>query len=190
MALQYTNRRGQTYVLHQGTTKTGKPKYYFSLKTEGNVLDSIPEGYEIYENPNSQVYLRKIQPKVFSDRELETVEQGIKRYSKIKKFIIEVKDKSIIIHLPDQDVGNVSDILSLLGGRDTSSKHLDTLLTYTPMMRFLRRKDSKNFFVQRWCFRGSVDDWIDLDAGEDLESLVKKYAPHLGQESFYELYGF
>ncbi len=111
MALKYTNRRGQTYVLHQGTTKTGKPKYYFSLKTEGNVIDSIPEGYEIYENPNSQVYLRKIQPKVFSDRELETVEQGIKRYSKIKHFIIDVKDKSIIIYLADEDVLNLPDNL-------------------------------------------------------------------------------
>ncbi|MCT7977290.1 hypothetical protein [Laspinema olomoucense] len=189
MVLQYTNRRGQTYVLHQSTTKTGKPKYYFSLKTEGNLLDSIPEGFEIYENPNSQVYLRKIQPKVFSDRELEIVDQGIKKYSKIKNFIIDVKDHSMIIHLPDQDVGKVSDILSSFGGYN-ASQHLTSLLTYTPMMRFRRRKDSKNFWVQRWCFRGSVDDWIDLDAGEDLESLVKKYAPHLGQESFYELYGF
>lgn len=190
MVLQYINRRGQTYVLHQSTTKTGKPKYYFSLKTEGNLLDSIPEGFEIYENPNSQVYLRKIQPKVFSDRELEIVDQGIKQYSKVKNFIIDVKDKSIIIYLADQDVDKLSDILSELGGRDTSSRHIETLLTYGPMMRFLKKKDSKNFWVQRWCFRGAVDDWIDLDAGEDLESLVKKYAPHLGQESFYELYGF
>ncbi|MCT7957156.1 hypothetical protein [Laspinema palackyanum] len=190
MALKYTNRRGQTYFLHQGTTKTGKPKYYFSLKPKGNLINVIPDGYEIYENPNSQVYLRKIKPKLFSDRELETVEQGIKQYSKVKNFIIDVKDKSIIIYLPDQDVDNLSDILSELGGRDISSRHIETLLTYGPMMRFLRRKDSKKFWVQRWCFRGSVDDWIDLAAGEDLESLVKKYAPHLGQESFYELYGF
>lgn len=190
MALQYTNRRGQTYILHQGTTKTGKPKYYFSLKTEGNLIDAIPEGFEIYENPNSQVYLRKIQPKVFSDRELEIVNQGIKKYSKVKHFIIDVKDKTIIIYLADEDVLNMPAILSPFVGRDTSLKHLETLLTYGPMMRFLKRKNSKSFGVQRWCFRGSVDDWIDLDEGEDLESLVKKYAPHLGQESFYELYGF
>ncbi|MCT7985511.1 hypothetical protein NG796_19745 [Laspinema sp. A4] len=190
MALQYTNRRGQTYFLHQGTTKTGKPKYYFSLKTEGNLIESIPEGFEIYENPNAQVYLRKIQPKVFSDRELEAVDQGIKKYSKIKNFILDVKDNSIIIHLPEQNVGNISEILTASGRKDTLLNDLESLLTYNPMMRFLRKKDSKSVRVQRWCFRGSVDDWIDLDEGEDLERLVKKYAPHLGQESFYDLYGF
>ena len=190
MVLKYTNCRGQTYVLHRGTTKTGKPKYYFSLQTNGNVIDSIPEGYEIYEHPRGQVYVRKIQPKVFSDRELETVKQGIKQYSQVKNFILDIKDKSIIIYLADEDVINLPEIFIPFGGKDNYLKHLASVLSYTPMMRFMRRKDSKNFWVQRWCFRGSVDDWIDLDAGEDLESLVKKYAPHLGQESFYELYGF
>lgn len=180
MALQYTNRRSQTYILHQGTTKTGKPKYYFSLKTEGNLIDSISEGFEIYENPNCQVYLRKILPKVFSDRELEIVDHGIKKYSKVKNFIIDVKDKSLVIYLADQDVEKLSEILSSLRGQEVDSNRLESLLTYGPMMRFLKRKNSKSFGVQRWCFRGSVDDWIDLDEGEDLESLVKKYAPHLG----------
>jgi hypothetical protein len=62
MSIQYINRKEQIYYLHQGITKTGKPKYFFSMKAEGNVLEAIPDGYEIYENPNAQVFLRKIQP--------------------------------------------------------------------------------------------------------------------------------
>ena len=56
MTITYTNRSLQTYYLHQGTTKTGKPKYFFSKKSEGNLVEQIPDGFEIYENPNAQVF--------------------------------------------------------------------------------------------------------------------------------------
>jgi len=56
------------------------------------------------------------------------------------------------------------------------------------MMQFvLVDKKTREFEVERWCFRGSVDDWIGLDSSTDLEALVKKYGCHLGKESFYEL---
>jgi hypothetical protein len=58
MAIEYVNRKQKTYYLHAGTTKTGKPKYFFSTKAEGVLVDDIPEGYEIYENPNAQVFLQ------------------------------------------------------------------------------------------------------------------------------------
>jgi hypothetical protein len=48
----------------------------------------------------------------------------------------------------------------------------------------------RTFRAQRWCFRGSIDDWIDLwqsGASGKLAALVKKFCPHIGQESFYEL---
>ena len=58
MPITHVNVKGKTYYLHQGTTKTGKPKYHFAMKREGNLADSIPEGFEIYENPNTQVFLQ------------------------------------------------------------------------------------------------------------------------------------
>jgi hypothetical protein len=48
----------------------------------------------------------------------------------------------------------------------------------------------RTFRVQRWCFRGSIDRWIDLwESGSEgkLSDLVKKFCRHIGQESFYEL---
>jgi hypothetical protein len=56
MTIEHINRRGKKYYLHEGKTKTGKPKYFFSMKSEGNTIDAIPEGYEIYENPNAQFF--------------------------------------------------------------------------------------------------------------------------------------
>ena len=42
MAIEYVNRRGDTYYLHQGKTKTGKPTYFFSRKKEGTLAEAIP----------------------------------------------------------------------------------------------------------------------------------------------------
>ncbi|HDH98756.1 MAG TPA: hypothetical protein ENF70_06465, partial [Deltaproteobacteria bacterium] len=63
MAVNYTNRTGKTYYLREGKTKSGKPRYFFSAQQQGKgeVVDRIPDGYEIYEHPeNAQVFLRKI----------------------------------------------------------------------------------------------------------------------------------
>ena len=61
-------------------------------------------------------------------------------------------------------------------------------LSYSPMMQFvLNDAQTREFVVQRWCFLGSVDDWISLSSSTDLNELVKKYGRHLGKESFYDL---
>ena len=61
---------------------------------------------------------------------------------------------------------------------------------YTKMMRFkLVDRAKRLFVVQRWCFRGSVDDWIGLGSRTraPLPNLVRTYVPDLGKESFYDL---
>jgi hypothetical protein len=61
-------------------------------------------------------------------------------------------------------------------------------LTYLPMMRFsLVYEKRRRFAVERWCFLGSIDDWFPLKGSGDLATMLKKFAPHLGEESFYEL---
>ena len=66
MVVTHVNRKRQTYFLHEGKTKTGKPKYFFSKESDGCLLDTIPDGYEIYENPNAQVFLRKAEPEIIT----------------------------------------------------------------------------------------------------------------------------
>ena len=80
--------------LHQ----TGKPKYHFAMKSEGNLAASIPEGFEIYENPNAQVFLRCIPPKIITDEERQIVENGMRKYAGVKDYKIDVKDKAIIVY--------------------------------------------------------------------------------------------
>jgi len=59
---------------------------------------------------------------------------------------------------------------------------------YAPMLQFILDDEKRRTFTaQRYCFRGSVDDWIDIGYGP-LTTLVKQYVKHLGKESYFELY--
>ncbi len=94
-----------------------------------------------------------------------------------------------MVYLCDQ---NVDALMAIAQSSPTDDAGLaDRMIqsfTYSPMMQFvLVDKETREFEVERWCFRGSIDDWIMLDSSTNLQALVKKYARHLGQESFYEL---
>ncbi len=191
MAITYVNRKGKTYYLHQGVTKKGNPKYYFSQKSEGNLVDSIPEGYEIYENPNAQVFLRRIPPKIITDAEVDIVQRGIDKYSEVKYYQIDVEKNIIVVYLPDQNVDFLSEISESAPGIKGMNLEeiIDTFVSYSPMMRFvLVDTKHRQFEVERSYFMSSTDDWILISDVDELSTLVKEYVPHLGQDSFFELF--
>jgi hypothetical protein len=85
--IQYINRKCKIYYVHQGKTKTGKPKYYLFMKNEGNLVNIMPPKFEIYENPiNAHVILRRRLPKLITDGEVNIVEQGIKKLTKLDYY--------------------------------------------------------------------------------------------------------
>jgi hypothetical protein len=96
--ITHTNAKGKTYYLHQGTTKTGKPKYHFSMQSNGALAESIPKGFEIYENPNAQVFLRRIPPKIITDEERQIAEDGMRKYASVQDYKIDVRGNAIEIH--------------------------------------------------------------------------------------------
>jgi hypothetical protein len=68
------------------------------------------------------------------------------------------------------------------------SRHLSEFATYTPILKFiLVDKDKRLFLPERYCFRGSIDDWIIIGQADVLNELLNKFAKHIGHESFYEL---
>lgn len=190
MAIEYVNRKGRNHYLHVGTTKTGKSKYFCSMKSEGSLMETIPEGYEIYEHPSAQVFLRKVPPQIILPEELAIVREGVKKIAEITPCIMDVKDKHIVLYLCDQNLESLMEITSVTPGQDPAKVRevLVRSLSYSPMMQFvLDDAQTREFVVERWCFLGSVDDWISLDQSTNLKDLVAKYSHHLGQESFYDL---
>ena len=191
MPITHVNAKGKTYYLHQGVTKTGKPKYYFSLKNTGTLATAIPAGFEIYETPHAQVFLRKIPPKLITDEERQLVEAGMKQYSDIRYYKINVKGNAIVIYTVDKDADEFSNRLKGLNPVISETKigeFFASLAHYSPMLQFtLKDSERRVFSAQRYCFLGSIDDWIYIGHGE-LVTLVKTYLKHLGKESYFELF--
>lgn len=193
MPITYTNRKQKTYYLHQGKTKTGKPRYHFSMEAKGNFAKTIPEGFEIYENPNAQVFLRKIPPKLITDQELNIVRDGMKSFSLVERYIIDIKKETISIFTPTQDVSSMSEFLESTA-KDLGRTHkdiqalLEQTLTFNSNLRFvLVDKQTRLFQTERYCYLGSIDDWIEIGSTDKLKTLVKTYVKHIDQDSYYEL---
>jgi hypothetical protein len=189
--ITHTNAKGKTYYLHQGTTKTGKPKYHFSMQSEGTLAESIPAGFEIYENPNAQVFLRRIPPKIITEEERQVVEDGMRKYAEVPDYKIDVRGNAIEIHTAHQDSETFREMFSR-ARPDLDQTQIAAFVAqavhYFPMMQFLLEEEQRRTFTaQRYCFIGSIDDWIDIGHGT-LPTLVKRYVKHLGQESYFELF--
>src|SRR5262249_6375364 len=151
----YVNRKQDTYYLHAGKTKAGKPKYWFSKSTEGELVETIPEGYEVYENPDAQVFLRKIVPPLVTPADVAVVKHCLERHAPRQNCIVDVHKQHIVVYHAE----GVSLDLERFGFRELPTYYWN----YQKVMRFtLVDEKARSFRVQRWCFKGSIDDWIDL----------------------------
>jgi hypothetical protein len=160
--VHYNNYKGNRYYLHEGLSKKGNPLYWFSKSSDGKLVREIPNGFEIYENPNGMVYLRRIQPQIIVENEINIVKNSIPKRVNTK---INVDKNIITIYISE-----------------------GSLDKYLGQMRFvLIDEKTREFEAQRYCFRSSIDDWIKLDSSKDLKKLAKKCCYHLGKDSFYDL---
>ena len=94
MSLAYTSRRGDTYYLHVGAKKGGGVQHYFSKSAKGNMADAVPEGFEIYETVNGQVYLRRKKPRLILESEVAAVQQVMNKRAGDWRHKLEVRDAS------------------------------------------------------------------------------------------------
>ncbi len=107
--ITHTNRRGEVYYLRSGVSKTGKPTYHFSRKEAGNPVYDIPGGFEVYENPDARVFLRKIPKKIVSDEEKRIVEAAVEAAG-VTDYIVEVKKDAITVFLGDLTEDEFTDL--------------------------------------------------------------------------------
>lgn len=193
--LEYTNRRGDVYYVLQGRTKTGKPKYYCSRNPRGERVEVLPPEFEIYEHPETAlVSIRKVRPSRVLPVEVEFLTEQVRKLSEVEHFIIDRTADSLVVYVCDSDPDQVNDVLERLMG--PLGRHAESIrqwmiknARYSPMFRFTLTDEIERLFrLERWCYRGRIDDWIPISApNQPLDALVADFVPHLGQESYFEL---
>jgi len=202
VSVTHVNRKGDTYYLLQSVTKTGKPKYYVSKKPGANTVDQVPEGYEVYEHPaDGMVYVRKIRPTGILPGERSTAIAIIREITKRDVFFAEREGDSLVIYWPERDPVALGAMMSKIFGipldagrssTETSGGLIDKgvllLLRTSPVLRFTLEDEAKRTFAaERMCHRGAKEFWLPISKTASLQELVRLFAPHLGQESMYEL---
>src|SRR5579859_3160812 len=100
MPVSYTSRKGLTYTLYKGETKTGKPRYYFGRtdQGQGEPVAELPPGYTISESVNGIVSLVKDHPASILPEERAAVEAEVKKHPDARSYRVAVKHNLIEIY--------------------------------------------------------------------------------------------
>ncbi|MFZ5822425.1 MAG: hypothetical protein ACOYYJ_21245 [Chloroflexota bacterium] len=175
-------------------TKTGKPRYYFAKEQKGEPVDEVPQGYEIEESVNGVVSLVKVRPKLIHPEEVDSVRTALARHPKARNYRVAVKDKMIVIYeSTGWDVDGVMELFKgfpiLSNAREKLEEEKERYGQFTPVMRFvLDNQEAREYHAERWCYSGSIDDWIYAGHSGKIDELAKKLIPKLGTDDFFELY--
>jgi hypothetical protein len=73
-----------------------------ATEREGPLVNTVPEGFEIYENVGGQVFLRRKTAKLITDEELALVKEALKRRAQEWRYKAEVK--RFIKHLGQESI--------------------------------------------------------------------------------------
>jgi hypothetical protein len=139
-----------------------------------------------------QVYLRRQQLQPLRDDERQCIAQHLTKPPPGHRYKVEVQGKALTVH---ESVREIREDLNWLGrfSFSRSPQDLDEinerLAHYQPVMRFVIVDAERRLFApERFCFRGSIDDWISIGAPDTIQNLAGKFAKHLGKDSMYELF--
>jgi hypothetical protein len=200
MPINYTNRKGQTYTLYRGQTRTGKPRYYFGRadQGQGEPVTELPAGYTISESINGVVSLikDKYRPALIQPEEEAAVEAAVRRHPKASRYRVVVKGKRIEVYeRAGDDYETVVRDLGIPGlWRPGLTKELrdmqERYARYEPVLRFNLIDPAERWFgVERMCYRSSVDGWLELKLTQGpVGELARELIPTLGTDQFFDLW--
>lgn len=191
MAIQHTSRTGKTYYLHTGPKRGGGVQYFFSTRPTGSLTAHLPAGFEIYESVHGQVFLRRSQPRLLRDEERACIARGVatRRGNNLNK--VEVRGDTLTIFESADNFSALAESFGSFPPRDHSKQEelRERFASYQAVLRFILVDQERRLFApERYCFRGSVDDWISIGPPEPIERLAAKYLKHLGRDSMFELF--
>lgn len=194
--LQYNNRHGVPFYLHQGTTKTGKPKYYVARTVGAGALAEMPAGFEFTESVNGVVSVRRVDesPRLVGDGDLEVVRQEMSRHHHLRHHRVELGKNEIVIYeqVGAMSAGEVEEQARMCGmtGSEFELRMADLWAKrrYQPVMKFVvGAGQSLEYAVHRMTYRGE-GGWSYPLAHGPLARLVADFVPPIGTQQFFDLW--
>ena len=196
MPISHTNRKGQTFFLGQGITKTGKPRYFFSKTGGPDALEQIPAGHHIEESVNGVVSLVKDRQPLILPEEIHLVEDALRRHPKGNNYRVSAKGKQVIIYerlgADAEDMANIFGKTLLMYSRQELLEGIQALLDknaqYSPMLHFnLVDTAARTFCAERATYMSSLPEWVNICDCGPLQSLVDQIIPLLDTDEYFEL---
>ncbi len=194
--MAYANRFGQTYYLHKGTTKTGKPRYFAARSIVKGVLAAMPAGFEFAESINGVVSVRRTDtsPSTIPEVHVEAIRKEMSRHMHLRHHAVEARRNEIIIYEP---LGLLSEETIRSWEREfgvaresflVRNAQLQRRVRYTPVMKFLPATwgTPGTYMAYRMSYRGE-GGWLSLSAGR-LGKLVRAYVRCIDTDAFFELF--
>ena len=186
MKFVYKNRRGHNYYLKSGLTPKGNKKYYLFKQMTADDLETVPDGYEVFENVHGGVFIRKLRPSILLPSEMGVLEKKVATYQKEVRY--EEKGKSIILyHITNSGLFREESFAAL--AFRSGVLDIDKFGDYMQMFCFELMDPTERLFAPyRWCTRSAKEYWLNIGSPNSLKKLIEKYLHHINQDSFYELH--
>jgi hypothetical protein len=192
MPFTHKSRTGKTYYLHTGPKWGGGSQHFLSTKSSGTLAQKLPDGFEVYETVNGQVYLRRQRPKLIRDDEHQCIARRLAKPPPGHRYKVEIQGKTLTVHESAREFRedlNWLERLSFSRSPKDLEEISERLAHYQPVMRFVLLDTERRLFApERFCFRGSVDDWISIGAPDTIQNLAGKFVKLLGKDGVYELF--
>ena len=194
MSIEFTNQNGITYYLCRGTTKTGKPRYYFAREPKGEPVAQVPAGYRITESVNGLVSLSKDVPSLVLPAELAVVQSVVRKHPQARLYRVAAKRDRIEVYQRDGPMAG--DILAAFrsaglvnsGMREQLEARLEQGAHYSPVLRFtLVDEKMRAYRLERMGYTGK-GGWRYLHTSDRIAELAAMTIPRLGTDAFFDSY--
>lgn len=188
--LTYINRCGKTHYFRTALTAKGGIRYYITKSDNfPDLIDAVPHGFEIYEDPyEGRVIFRKIVSCLITSEEMVFVKNAVERLSDLNDIIIQAEGDAIIVWVSQ---------FNSIDGREDKLTDEEVIEFYGDNTRLWKKYDDKFKFVlidaEKRLFQAERRVYMSLDGAYmplkkgkgSLLKLTNQFCPHMGRESYF-----
>ena len=189
--LNYTNRSGKIHYFRAAKTAKGGTRYYITKSDNfPDLIDVLPKGFEIYEDPyEGRVILRKTVPCLVTQSEIEFVKNAVERLSALNDIMIQGDGDALVVWLSQ---------FNSIDGQDGNLTHQEVVEGFGHNLDLWKKYDDKFKFVlidtEKRLFQAERRVYMSLlgggyiplkDGKGSLLKLTMQFCPHMGRESYF-----